>query len=547
MTSLINPIDHHIKLRYAYFVQNAKVNYMPHQENGVIWCAQRETVKLENQSIHGGIIADEMGCGKTLMTIGLITCHFVPKTLIVVPQALIQQWYVAIFKATGHKPLLYYGHRIKSAVKHLSNAPIVITTYGVISHRNATTQSPMFSTTWDRVIYDEAHHMRNSNTNRFVAGHALRSNIKWLITGTPLQNEMKDLYNLSNIIGIHDKTTDLSDYMLRRTKESVGIYLPAIHHNIVKCEWSNHHESKLASILHPTTSNTTTKKKLKHLSSKADSKSDSDIHHYTVDTMCDDDLVKEEDINVTNPSDCCLVAEGKDSGDESPSSVATTHDTMSGYEIESEIDKKLGNFVLRILGYRVIVWIVRARQMCTCPKLLSVLRKNINKCDLHDITPLQVALTGMSKINQVVAKLESRQHNGNCKIVFCHFREEMDIIKHKLSLSGMKDVVIYDGRLTRKQRTRVIESKPSILILQTQMGCEGLNLQYANEVYMVGPVWNPATEDQAIARCYRLGQKKETHVFRFIMTSADGTLPSMDTYMNSVIDDKRMLQQEVGL
>ena len=48
---------------------------------------------------------------------------------------------------------------------------------------------------------------------------------------------------------------------------------------------------------------------------------------------------------------------------------------------------------------------------------------------------------------------------------------------------------------------------PDVLILQIKSGCEGLNLQDYNQVYFVSPHWNPAVEDQAIARAYRIGQK----------------------------------------
>ena len=57
-----------------------------------------------------------------------------------------------------------------------------------------------------------------------------------------------------------------------------------------------------------------------------------------------------------------------------------------------------------------------------------------------------------------------------------------------------------------------------ILILQIRAGCEGLNLQNEfSDVYFVSPNWNPTLEDQAIARCHRIGQQKEVSVFRFYM------------------------------
>ena len=55
---------------------------------------------------------------------------------------------------------------------------------------------------WSRIIFDEAHHLRNSNTRRFKCCFALRAQIKWLVTGTPIQIRRNDLYSLCKIIGL---------------------------------------------------------------------------------------------------------------------------------------------------------------------------------------------------------------------------------------------------------------------------------------------------------------------------------------------------------
>ena len=97
---------------------------------------------------------------------------------------------------------------------------------------------------------------------------------------------------------------------------------------------------------------------------------------------------------------------------------------------------------------------------------------------------------------------------------------------------------LYHGGLTSKQRSNLIEESPDVLILQIRSGCEGLNLQQYNEVYFVSPCWNPSIEAQALARCYRMGQKKETHVYRFYMQDfveeneeggEQNEIPSMDS------------------
>ena len=65
--------------------------------------------------------------------------------------------------------------------------------------------------------------------------------------------------------------------------------------------------------------------------------------------------------------------------------------------------------------------------------------------------------------------------------------------------------------------------KPDVLIAQIQTCCEGLNLQHFAEVYFTTPHWNPAVEDQAVARAHRIGQKDEVDVFRFMTTFKEPT------------------------
>ena len=88
---------------------------------------------------------------------------------------------------------------------------------------------------------------------------------------------------------------------------------------------------------------------------------------------------------------------------------------------------------------------------------------------------------------------------------------------------------------------------PNVLIVQIQTACEGLNLQHFAEVYFTTPHWNPAVEDQAIARAHRIGQKQDVVVYRFITTFSDRDEDeddpvrqlSLDEYCTHVQDVKR--------
>jgi hypothetical protein len=90
------------------------------------------------------------------------------------------------------------------------------------------------------------------------------------------------------------------------------------------------------------------------------------------------------------------------------------------------------------------------------------------------------------------------------------------------SMVGDSEVAIIDGTVSAKERARILTTEPTVLILQIRTCSEGLNLQSYSDVYFVSPHWNPCVEDQAIARCYRMGQTSQVRVFRFYMSDFAG-------------------------
>ena len=159
-------------------------------------------------------------------------------------------------------------------------------------------------------------------------------------------------------------------------------------------------------------------------------------------------------------------------------------------------------------------------------------------------------MSSSSKLDVVIQTILERSKNGKGKIVFCHFIDEIDTIARRLREGGVEKVVVYDGRTKGKQK-RVFD-KADVIILQIQTGCEGLNLQeFFSEVYFVSPHWNPAVEDQAIARCHRIGQQVDVEVFKFEMDgfglNSDTMLDSgtLDKYVNSVQNVKRDIANSI--
>lgn len=476
-----------------------------HQEEGISWCLDKERngILLDYGTgakwLRGGVIADEMGLGKTFQMLATMICNFVPHSLIVVPLILLDQWVKVFETITGHSPFVYHGGVKKVTLDVLSRKPIVITTYGMISK----TDGLLHKLKWNRIVYDEAHHLRNSKTSISKGAHSLKSSIRWLITGTPIQNKLSDFYTLCDTLGLpkdyYKRKRNLpglvKSFILRRTKKEVGIDLPKLNiYNRLVC-WRSDEERKLAQDLHS----------LVRL--KAVPESDSDT--------------------------------GSLSETDSECSVSSDDFTMAPTVLDAVFE-----------GAMPLVLFLKTRQVCIFPKLLSATFKGAGAgsfvTDASDWSVYAEGMTQSSKLDAVVSTIVKRRDNDKKKLIFCHFKKEIDEIVRRLSSLGF-NLAVVDGRVSKSLRDSILTNKTlDILILQVQTACEGLNLQQFSEVYFVSPHWNPAIEDQAIARCHRMGQENSVDIFKFQMgdiedPDTETILPTIEYYVAGVQKRKRNL------
>ncbi|XP_028777137.1 DNA repair protein RAD5A-like, partial [Neltuma alba] len=277
------------------------------------------------QMARGGILADAMGLGKTIMTIALLVAHSgtggssssqlmdqplsesevndmvqnssnVPKkankfssfdklrkqrnaltnggSLIICPMTLLGQWKAEIetHVQTGSLSLyVHYGQSRPKDAKTLAQSDVVITTYGIVasefSGENAEDNGGLFSIRWFRVVLDEAHTIKSSKSQISMATSALIADRRWCLTGTPIQNNLEDVYSLLRFLriepwghwawwnklvqkpfeegderGLKLVQSILKPIMLRRTKHSMDrdgkpiIVLPPAEVQIIYCE-----------------------------------------------------------------------------------------------------------------------------------------------------------------------------------------------------------------------------------------------------------------------------------------------------------------------
>ena len=223
-------------------------------------------------SIHacrGGILADEMGMGKTVEFLALLlrdkemrgerpSTGSTP-TLIVVPMTVLSQWADEIRNHTLPGALsfcVYYGNE-KQQGSTLLNLDVVLTSFGTLAAEvqrgNAGDErSPLLSIFWRRIALDEAHTIKNQTTNVAKACCMVQATMRWAITGTPMQNGISDLFSLFRFLrhepwseplwwnrviekpfhgddenmsssALDRLKTVLSPIMLRRTKDNVDI------------------------------------------------------------------------------------------------------------------------------------------------------------------------------------------------------------------------------------------------------------------------------------------------------------------------------------
>ncbi|KAL8142787.1 LOW QUALITY PROTEIN: hypothetical protein V2J09_015819 [Rumex salicifolius] len=545
---------------------------------------------LTNKLFAFFILADAMGLGKTVMTISVILARRgkgIPDvqkngasvnqskveggTLIICPMALLGQWKDELDTHSEPDSLsvyVQYGAERAYDPRVIAKHDVVLTTYNLISNafRNDGTESIYHKVNWHRIVLDEAHTIKAWKTQTAKAVFELSSHCRWCLTGTPLQNNLEDLYSLICFLKVEPwcnwtcwrdqiqkpyESNDprglswvkaiLKPLMLRRTKETKDkdgrliLELPPTDIQTIVCKQSEAEKdfymalfksSKVqfdqfvaqGRVLHNYANILELLLRLRQccnhpflIMSRADSERYADLNKLARRFT---ELQNSEDLA---PSRAYVeeVVEGIRRGETAECPIC----------LESPDDPVLtacAHRMCRECLYKC--W--RTSSHGPCP----ICRNEVKKADLITCpsegrfsVDVEKNWKESAKVSKLFEYLEDIRvaDNGEKSIIFSQWTAFLNLLEIPLKKRGF-GFLRFDGKLSQNQRVSVLhefnETKhKTVLLMSLKAGGVGLNLTAASNVFLMDPWWNPAVEEQAIMRIHRIGQKRTVIVRRFIV------------------------------
>ncbi|CAK9054889.1 DNA excision repair protein ERCC-6-like (ATP-dependent helicase ERCC6-like) [Durusdinium trenchii] len=509
----------------------------PYQRAGVAWMWRLK------QRRSGGILADEMGLGKTVQACGMIQALQSPSSrsshiLVIMPVTLLDQWAKELARWCPTVRVYIYhgssGHRNR-ALRAVMRGGVLLTSYAILKNEEeklacVNASEAMQGTwlkkkedlprdkPWDLVICDEAHVMRTISTLLGKAMRKISSSCRILLTGTPVQNALQDLWALMDfaepgLLGNHATFTKrFNDPIEKGSLRDASPSAVALKKHLCEQLWTLAKPHLLRR----------TKEHLQAESSEAIlGKPLSPRMEFVVWLTPSRDQVRTYQ-KALETSDIIHEANCK---------------SKLGVEVFRAIAllKRLCNHP--VLAIKPEAWKELLASAGCSPEAPAAIAAEEDKEEeeaadpgkavermLKNLKRDAISLVGQSaKLQCLSSLLPSLASKGHRTLIFSQGVRMMDLVElcvlKRLQLSylridGSTDVNARNTAVQKFQETKDY----SCMLLTTKVGGYGLNLTSADRVIILDPAWNPAVDMQAVDRAHRIGQEKEVKTYRLVMS-----------------------------
>ena len=475
-------------------------------------CIDRQVVQMRDYQItgvnfmlrmyHAGmscVLADEMGLGKTLQTIAFLgTLKKDVKAkgahLVVVPMSVLSNW-MAEFKkfCPSLKVIRYHSSELseKQRIRHLvcagipaGEVDVVVTTYEMVVSEGKNTG--ILSVRYRMLILDEAHKVKNDETQVSAACRRITREMCVFLTGTPVQNNLRECWALLNCMqpDVFSKSELFDDAFDPNDMTHTNLELVDSVHALMQLLVLRRKKAQVDLELPP-------KRELRLLCPLSKQQT---FWYKRILLMNAQSL-----ISSTYQQPTTTQEEGGDKNDESQlMNKAAAAQAAQGPNVN-----KLSNLMMQL------------RKVSNHPYLMTGAEREDKVSTALDLA----AASG--KLKMLDRLLLTLKREGHRCVIFSQFTKMLDLIEDFIAMRGYSYVRL-DGSTNRIQRMINIgrfnapQSTLFIFLLSTRAGGLGVNLQTADTCILYDSDWNPQCDLQAMARVHRIGQKRPVTIYRMV-------------------------------
>ncbi|UVI30682.1 DEAD/DEAH box helicase [Paenibacillus spongiae] len=468
-----------------------------YQRDGFAWLAFLRRLGL------GACLADDMGLGKTVQFIAYLL--HVKETadrnaeagsgspsLLICPTSVLGNWQKELSRfAPSLKVMLHYGSKRYSEEafwEEARQADIILTSYATAT----LDQELLKAFTWTTICLDEAQNIKNAQTKQSTAVRSFPARHRIALTGTPIENRLSELWSLYDFINPGYLGT-MRGFANRFS-------------NAIEKEQDEQRTKDLQKLVKPFL----LRRKKKDPAIQLDLPDKNEMKTY---------------IHLT-PEQGALYDQ-------------TVSDLMERMQKLEGIERKGA----------ILAAITNLKQLCDHPMLLT--KESLPELSNANGSPLdtETLVNRSSKLERLLAMVKELREEGDRCLIFTQYIGMGQMLQQVLQQELQEPVLYLNGSTSKSARDRMIEQfqsralpaqdQPSVFILSIKAGGVGLNLTAANHVFHFDRWWNPAVENQATDRAYRMGQSRDVQVHKFI------SLGTLEERIDEMLESKQQLSDTV--